>query len=166
MHVRKITLIVLLAACDGESAEQRKVRQTRAGIARAESTAVRVAASPATGLWSKEQLLERLVRAGVSPRELTDAAKGPAWMGQPAVVIAAGGGEIHAWIYRDSTARRAATDSLDEATGAPKGGVPPFAGPMLFVRQNNLAAMITGGSETNQERIALALQAGVPAAKP
>lgn len=166
MHARKITLVVLLAACSGEAAEQRKVQQERAGIAKAESTAVRVAASPATGLWSKEQLLERLVRAGVAPREVADAPRGPAWMGQRAVVIAAGGGEVYAWIYRDSTARKAATDSLDETTGAPTGAVPAFAGPMLFVRQNNLAAMITGGSETNHDRIALALQAGVPAAKP
>ena len=166
MHVRNITLVVLLAACSGEAAEQRKVQQARAGIATAESTAVRVATLPATGLWSKDHLLERLVRAGVAPREVADAPKGPAWMGQRAVVIAAGGGEVYAWIYRDSTARKAATDSLDESTGAPKGGVPAFAGPMLFVRQNNLAAMITGGSETNQDRIALALQAGLPAAKP
>jgi len=63
-------------------------------------------------------------------------------------------------------ARRAVTDSLDATTGAPVGASPPFAGPYVFVRQNNLAAMITGGSETNQDRIALALQAGLPAAKP
>jgi hypothetical protein len=166
MHARKITLVVLLAACGGEAAEQRKVAQARAGIARAESTAVQVAALPATGVWSKEHLLERLVRAGVAPRELPDAPKGPAWMGQRAIVVAAGGGEVYAWIYRDSTARKAVTDSLDGSTGAPQGAAPAFAGPLIFVRQNNLAAMITGGSETNQDRIALALQAGLPAAKP
>lgn len=169
MHARKITLLVaplLLTSCDREAAETRREQQERSGIAKAESTAVQVAELPATGLWSKEHLLERLVRSGVAPREVPDAPTGPTWMGRRALVVAAGGGEVYAWIYADSTARKAATDSLDEATGAPKGTNPAFAGPMVFIRQNNLAAMITGGSETNQERIALALQAGLPAAKP
>ena len=178
MHSRKITLVepllavpllvvpLLLTSCDRDAAAKQKVQQERAAIATAESTAVRVAALPATGLWSKEHLLERLVRSGVAPREVSDAPTGPTWMGRRALVIAAGGGEVYAWIYADSSARKAATDPLDEATGAPKGANPAFAGPMVFVRQNNLAAMITGGSETNQDRIALALQAGVPAVKP
>lgn len=171
MHGRKIILAVLVAGggptgCGGEAAEVERTRVERVGIARAESTAVRVAALPATGLWSKEHLIERLVRAGVSPREVADAPAGPAWMGSRAVVIAAGGGEVYAWIFADSVARRAVTDPLDATTGAPAGAPPAFAGPYVFVRQNNLAAMITGGSETNQDRIALALQAGLPAAKP
>lgn len=171
MHARKIILAALCAGigalgCDGEAAEAERARTTRAGMAQAESTAVRVASLPATGLWSKEHLLERLVRAGVAPREVADAPVGPTWMGSRALVIAAGGGEVYAWIFADSVARRAVTDSLDATTGAPAGAPPPFAGPFVFVRQNNMAAMITGGSETNQDRIALALQAGLPAAKP
>lgn len=155
-----------LAACRGEAAREEQAREERAEIARSESTAVRVAALPATGLWSKEHVLERLVRAGVAPREVPDAPAGPDWMRVKPVVFAAGGGEVHAWIYADSTARRAVTDGLDPETAAPPGAVPPFAAPMVFVRQANLAAVITGGSVTNQERIALALQAGLPAPAP
>jgi hypothetical protein len=177
MHARKITLaarrsretllmVMVAGACGGEAAREEQVRTERAGIARAESTAVRVAALPSTGLWSKEQVLERLVRAGVAPREIAPAPDGPAYMRARPVVFAAGGGEVLVWIYADSTARKAVTDGLDAETGAPPGTVTPFAAPMVFIRQNNLAAVVTGGSETNQERIALALQAGVPAAKP
>ena len=177
MHARKITLagrgsrrlllaLTLAGACGGEARREERVATERAGIARAESTAVRVAALPSTGLWSKEQVLERLVRAGVAPRELADAPAGPEWMGVRPVVFAAGGGEVHVWIYADSTARKAVTDGLDAQTGAPVGAVAPFAAPMVFIVQNNLAAVVTGGSGTNQERVALALQAGVPAAKP
>lgn len=177
MHARKITpagrdsrrilaCLLLAGACGGEAAREQQAVSERAGIARAESTAVRVAALPSTGLWSKEAVLERLVRAGVAPREIEDAPVGPDWMRVRPVVFAAGGGEVHVWIYADSTARKAVTDSLDETTGAPAGAVPPFAAPMVFIVQNNLAAVVTGGSGTNQERVALALQAGVPAARP
>jgi hypothetical protein len=177
MHARKITLaghrsrralcsLLLAGACGGEAAREEQVSTERAGIARAESTAVRVAAQPSTGLWSAEQVLERLVRAGVAPREIADAPAGPAWMRVRPTVFAAGGGEVHVWIYADSMARKVVTDGLDALTGAPPGAVPPFAAPMVFILQNNLAAVVTGGSETNQERVSLALQAGVPAARP
>jgi hypothetical protein len=94
MHARKIILTagagVSLLGCGGDASEVERTRVERVGIARAESTAVRVAALPATGLWSKEHLIERLVRAGVAPREVADAPAGPAWMGARATVIAAG----------------------------------------------------------------------------
>jgi hypothetical protein len=166
MHALKIMLPLLLAACGGEAARVEQAKAERAGIAKSESTAVRVAALPATGLWSKEHVLERLVRAGVAPREIADAPAGPVWMRAPVVVFAAGGGEVHVWIYADSMARKAVTAGLDAATGTPTGTVSPFAAPMVFVTQNNMAAVVTGGSETNQERVALALQAGLPAARP
>lgn len=177
MHARKIMrrcrvlaarlpLLAAIAGCDPEAARQETLRTEKAAIAQSESTATRVAALPSTGLWSKEHLIERLLRAGVAPREVPDAPPGPAWLGKPTVVIAAGGGEVYAWIFADSLARKAATDSLDATTGAPAGRPPAFAGPVIFVRQNNLAALITGGRVANQERVALALQAGLPPAKP
>jgi len=161
-----LVVLVVLSACGGEAKRAVEQQATRAAIETAESTATRVAAQPATGLWSEATVLERLVRAGVAPRPVEDAPDGPDWMRVRPAVFAAGGGEVHAWVYVDSTARRAVTDALDPATGAPPGRVPPFASPMIFVMQNNLAAIISGGSETNQERIALALQGGLPAAPP
>ncbi len=156
-------LPLTVAACGGEAAREERAQAERAAIAKAETTATQVAALPATGLWSAEHVLERLVRAGVAPRPLEGAGAGPEWMRVTPVVFAAGGGEVWAWVYADSTARRAVTDGLDPSTGAPAGRVAPFAAPMAFLVQNNLAAVVTGGSETNQERVALALQAGLPA---
>jgi hypothetical protein len=37
---------------------------------------------------------------------------------------------------------------------------------MRFIVHNNLAAVISGGTETNHERIALALTAGLPVNPP
>ena len=159
-------VLLLLTGCDPEAAKQREAAAQRAELAVSESTAVRVAALPNTGLWSPEHVLERLLRAGVAPRRVDDAPTGPKWMRVVPVVFTVGRGEVYAWIYADSVARRAVTDSLDVTTAAPAGRPAAFAVPMVFVTQNNLAAVITGGSETNQERIALALQAGLPAASP
>ncbi len=153
-------------ACGGDAKRAEEARSVRGGIARAESTATRVAAMPRTGLWTAAQVLERLVRAGVAPRAVEPAPSGPDWMRVPPTVFAAGGGEVYAWVYKDSTARRAVTDSLDPYSGAPPGRVSPFGSPMVFIMQNNLAAVVTGGSETNQERVALALQAGLPITPP
>jgi hypothetical protein len=141
-------------------------RAARAELAVSESTAKQVAAVPSTGLWTEAHLLERLLRSGVAPRAAEAAAAGPEWMGARPLVYHAGGGTLYAWIYADSMARRAVTDSLDPATAAPPGRVTPFAAPMTLVVQNNLAAVVTGGSERNQERIALALQAGLHVTPP
>lgn len=127
-----------------------------------EATAARVATSPATGLWSEEHLLDRLLRAGVAPRRMEDPPAGPDWMPGEPIAINAGGGQVFAWIFTDSTARRAVTGVLEERTGAPDGRSAPYAPPMRFIVQNNLAAYLTGGTERNQDRVALALTAGLP----
>jgi hypothetical protein len=154
---------VFALACD--SAEVRAEREQTVALAAMDSsaaTARRATATPSTGLWTEEHLTERLVRAGVAPRRVTDAPPGPGWMGVPQLLFLAGGGEVHVWIYADSMARRAVTDRLESLTAAPAGETGPYPPPFLLVSQNNLAAVIVGGREANHDRIALALQAGLP----
>jgi hypothetical protein len=154
-------LLLVSAACGGEDRAVREQQVARQQLAVSESTARRTAATPSSGLWTDAHLLERLVRSGVAPRAGDSTTTGQEWMGRRPIVLLAGGSTLYAWIYADSLARRAVTDSLDAMTAAPRGRVAPFAAPMTFVLQNNLAAVVTGGSERNQERIALALQAGL-----
>lgn len=135
-------------------------------MAEAVETAAQVASVPATGLWSEAHLLDRLLRAGVAPRRVDEAPEGPEWMPGRPLVFRAGGGEVWAWIFADSAARSAVTDGLDPGTGTPPGRTVPYPPPMVFVVQNNLAAVIIGGTARNQDRITLALQAGLPVASP
>jgi hypothetical protein len=150
-----------LSACGGESAEE-KVEAERSAIAAGQATAAQAAALPATGLWSEAHLMDRLSRAGVLPRAREGSPPPAPWMNLAPIALTAGGGEVYVWIYADSTARRAVTDRLDPETGVPPGTTSPFAPPMMFVTNNNLAAIISGGTEQNIERIMLALQAGLP----
>lgn len=164
-HLLKLTVLstLVLGACGDPAAREEAERAAeRSGMEAAAATATQVAALPATGLWSEAHLMDRLVRAGVAPRARDGAVPETPWMPVPAVALLAGGGEVFVWIFADSTARRAATETIDPMSGAPRGTVSPFPPPVLFVTQNNLAAAIVGGRESNQERIALALQAGLP----
>ncbi len=172
MRVRLAVALVVLGSgtmlgCG--SAEERAAREqseARSAMSEAAATAQRAAATPSTGLWTEEHLLDRLVRAGVAPRRVEAPVPGPGWMPEGSLVFLAGGGEVRAWIFADSTARRALTDGLDPLTGTPAGQTVPFPPPMTFVMQNNLAAVITGGTARNQDRVALALQAGLPVTSP
>lgn len=149
-----------LAAC-GDKATQREAAE-RTAIAAGQATAAQAANLPATGRWSEAHLMDRLSRAGVLPRAREGSPPDTPWMNAPVIALTAGGGEVYVWIYADSTARRAVTDRLDPETGVPLGTTSPFAPPMMYVTNNNLAAIITGGREQNIERIMLALQAGLP----
>jgi hypothetical protein len=164
-HLLKLTVVgtMVVGACGDPAAREEAARAAeRSGMEAAQATATQAAALPATGLWTEAHLMDRLVRAGVAPRERDGAVPPTPWMPMAPVALLAGGGEVFVWIFADSTARRAATDAIDPMSAAPRGTVSPFPPPVLFVTQNNLAAAIVGGRESNQERIALALQAGLP----
>lgn len=164
-HGIKLTAILALAtltACGGAETAAEQQAAERSAIAAGQATAAGAAALPMTGLWSEAHLMDRLSRAGVLPRAREGTSPAAPWMNKAPIALTAGGGEVYVWIYADSVARRAATDPLDPETGAPRGTTSPFAPPMVFVTNNNLAAVITGGTEQNIERIMLALQAGLP----
>ena len=165
-HTLKLTLLaVLLTACgDREAQVAAQVAAERQAQAEAVTAARQAAALPNTGLWSEAHLMDRLVRAGVAPRANEEARIEAPWMHTKTIALLAGGGEVYAWIYADSVARRAVTDKLDSLGAVPAGTVSPFTPPMVFVTNNNIALVIAGGRVTNQERIMLAIQAGLPAA--
>jgi hypothetical protein len=147
-----------------ESAAEQAARETavaKTEIARSDSTARAAATRPLTGKWNEESLTDRLLRAGVAPRRVMDAEPGPAFMPGERLLFRAGGGEVHAWIFADSSARLAVSRTLDPITATPQGAAVPYALPLTLVLQNNLIAVVTG-SAVNQERIANALLAGLP----
>lgn len=155
--------VAVFASCGDREAERAAEEQVvRQEMAEAVTTARQAAALPSDGLWTEAHLMDRLLRAGVAPRANPDPAPAAPWMRRDAVSLLAGGCTVYAWIYPDSTARRAVSDPLDSLTAAPPGETTPFPPPMLIVTNNNLLVVITGGRLTNHERIALAVQAGLP----
>jgi hypothetical protein len=152
----------VLAACTSQAEKQARVeRAARAGIAAESSVAAAAAATPSTGKWDEPHLVERLVSAGLAPRAMHDQ-KGEDYWKVPVLAYQLGRNTLHVYLYADSLARRAVTATLDTVTASPPGRSGVYALPHILIVQNNLAAVLVGGSETQQERVRLALEAGLP----
>lgn len=164
-HSFKLMLLAALLAGCGDPAAQAAAEQAavRESMDAAVTTARQAAELPNTGLWSEAHLMDRLVRAGVAPRVNEGASIDAPWMKSKTIALLAGGGEVYAWIYADSSARLAVTTQIDSLTAVPAGTVSPYTPPMLFVTNNNIAVVIAGGRVANQDRIALAIEAGLAA---
>ncbi len=163
MRTSSVVALLLLAACSDPAAEKARAEaKARSAIDATSAQASTVAAAPVlAGLWDEPHVVERLVRAGLAPQALPQE-KGERQFKTPGHVYQLGKLRLTVYIYQDSVARRAITASIDTASIGPK----PVQGqePVLhqLVIQNNLAAILIGGSERQQERVSLALSAGLP----
>jgi hypothetical protein len=132
---------------------------------RAESLiASHAAAEKPTGLWDLAHVSERLVRSGVAPRRIDPAPPSPAFL---SAAKASGAfsigreGELRVFIFRDSLERRKVTEALDPATASPRGQPVAWpSAPVLIIVQNLVGIMMKGSPRT-QERVQLALEAGI-----
>lgn len=152
---------LLLMACgdDPRVVRAAKARQEVEAVARQVST---TPAPPATGRWNEAQLTRRLVNAGLAPRADDSLPSHPKLPVAP-VGLRVGKAHLLAWIFADSSARSRVSSTIDTLTAIPKGQANPFAEPPMFVVQNNLIAVLVGGSDRQRERVRLAIEAGLPA---
>lgn len=162
-----LAAVIVLAACDSPETQKAK-QQAKARVAvSAESAKASLAhGTPSSGRWDDAHLVDRLVRAGLAPQAVTGAVIPAYWAAPAAVSYQVGQATLFAYIYPDSVARRRATAALDTVSLAPKGTASPYAMPRLLIEQNNLAAVLVGGSDRQQERVQLAITAGLPVSPP
>jgi hypothetical protein len=164
--MQKNLLLVALVLCACEDPAVRKAREAQAARARvsAESTVAQstVGATPAAGAWTAALIAKRLVDAGLAPQR-NDSVAAKTWMNAPVHGWTLGAATVHAYIYRDSTARHAAVAALDPATLGPRGQPSPWSAFRALVENGNLAAFIDGGTDRQRDRIATALAAGIGA---
>lgn len=159
-----VVLAIAAAACTSAADEQAKAELKASTAMAAESTVAAAAASiPSSGKWDEAHLVERLVRTGLAP-QARPAEKAQAFWKAPLLAYKVGYGMLHVYIYPDSLARRAVVATLDTVQIAPRGQQAVYATPHILIVQNNLAAVLVGGSEAQQERVRLALEAGLAAA--
>ena len=163
MRAALVAFTLSAAACTSSAEKQAKVEQAARTAIAVESTTAAVAASvPSTGKWDELHLVERLVRAGLAPQALHDQ-KAEAYWKAPLLAYQLGPSVLHVYIYPDSTARRAVSSALDTVMAAPPGRAGVYPLRHILILQNNLAAVMVGGSDTQQERVRLAIEAGLPA---
>jgi hypothetical protein len=164
MRAALFVFTALLAACTSAADKQAKVEQVARTAIAAESSEAAVAATiPSTGKWDEPHLVERLVRAGLAPQAMHDQKGEPYWK-VPVLAYQVGPSILYAYVYADSLTRRSVTSTLDTLMAAPPGTAGVYPLRHILIMQNNLAAVMVGGSDTQQERVRLALEAGLPAA--
>jgi hypothetical protein len=149
------------AACRSEDPRQVQAARERGVI---DSVARQVRRAPRvvpTGRWTEPQLTQRLVDAGLAPRPDDSLPAHPDYRVKP-VGFRLGDTHLLAWIYRDSLARRAVSATIDTLTAFPRDPASAWAALPMFVVQNNLLAVIVGGTDRQRERIRLAIEAGLP----
>ena len=155
--------LAVLSGCADPAAEKAKaVAVARSAVeASAEQAAAAAARPVTTGRWDEAHLVERLVRAGLAPQAIAGD-QGTRTFRVPGIVFQLGTSRLTVYLYPDSVARLAVTAGLDTtALGpTPVQGEPPVLRQLIV--QNNLAAVLIGGSERQQERVMLALSAGLP----
>jgi hypothetical protein len=132
---------------------------------RAESvTASQVAALKPTGLWDVDHVSERLVRSGMAPRRLPSPPAAPAFLSSArssAAFDVGREGKLLVFIFADSMARRKITETLDPATATPRGETVAWPSTPVLIVVQNLMGVMMGGSPRLQERVQLALEAGL-----
>lgn len=166
MRVALVVFTAALVACTSSTDKQARIEQTaRTAIAAESSTAAAAAAMPLTGKWDEPHVIERLVRAGLAPQALRDQKAESFWKA-PLHAFQLGPSVLHVYLYPDSLARRAVTATLDTLLAAPPGSAGVYPLRHILILQNNLAAVMVGGTDTQQERVRLAIEAGLPAPAP
>ncbi|HVZ49041.1 MAG TPA: hypothetical protein VG916_09675 [Gemmatimonadaceae bacterium] len=162
MRGAALLAMAALAAVACEGADARKARlaaESRARVDAATAQATAAASRPVSYLWDAAQLTKHLVDAGLAPQRI-DTVHALPWMGVPVVAFRLGDATLHAYVFHDSTARKAVAARLDPATLAPAGVTPPWGQPRELVENGNLLGVVIGGTDRQRDRITTALAAG------
>lgn len=115
------------------------------------------------GLWTPCAVEDRLVHAGLVVNKLTAPSRYPFFsVAGIAFTIGAKSDQVEVFIYPSQTARERDTNALDSLNAAPKGQRYAYRVQPLLVTSNNLAALVFTLNERSQERMSLALSAGLP----
>ena len=80
----------------------------------------------------------------------------------PGAAYAVGGGELQVYLYPDSLARQRDLADYDTARVQPADSSSQPRALATLITSNNLAAILLSDSETQIERVQLALTAGLP----
>ena len=156
-----LVTIVAVACSSGPDEKTRATQVATAGIAAESAKAAAVPALPVTGLWDEPHLIDRLVHAGLAPRQATGTPVAPKYWNRPVTALQLGESTLYAYFYADSSARRRVTMTLDSVTAAPPGMASPYPLRHLLIINNNLAVVFVGGTDRAQEWVTLAIAAGL-----
>ena len=121
-------------------------------------------ACPATGLWSRCAIVERLDRAGLAPQVDSSAAASEAGLVAEGILVRVGRSELELYLYDDTRARRRAQGALDTTRYARYDAPLTMTQQPTLITSANLIAILHSLSDHQRERVGDAITAGAPAA--
>lgn len=120
---------------------------------------------PHDGRWRTCSLVDRLDKAGLVPQvDTTAPPERLPFFHAPGTVVHLGLGELHTFLYDDTTALTRDLAAFDTVRATPRGGSYSWKSTPTFVRSANLVAVLLTPNERQIERVQLALEAGPPQA--
>ena len=114
------------------------------------------------GEWQSCSVEKRLADAGFVPLDT-----GPAPSGVFPVAgtsYALGAAQLHVYIFKSAKEREQAVAGIDTTTVSRRGAAPPWSLPPTIITSNNLLAVLVSDTARQNERVQLAITAGLPRA--
>jgi hypothetical protein len=161
MTRRALLALVAVVACGKSNAPP----PAKASAAAAPPVAQSSAECPANGAWAECSVMYRLERAGLAPKIDSGAKPEDAKLGGAPLMIKIGINallEVH--LYPDSTARAAATASLDRTQFVDGTQPQTIKRERTLIESANLVGLLTSLNSHQRERVSDALTAGPPQA--
>lgn len=157
-----VSAALAFTACSNEKSRQ-AVRDSAAALPLPPRPAVAGSSGcPSDGRWTTCALVDRVSRSGLVFKPAGDTVRAPG-LGVPGVRYKVGSvATLVAFIYADSAALQRDWSALDTLRLRAMGDTTIWPSQPYVVRSANLLVAIFDGSETQTERIELAISAGAP----
>jgi hypothetical protein len=167
--VALLVVVLLAAACGKDAPPRADSAATAASAASASAVAPPAGDStscPEDGRWRLCSVVDRLEDAGLVPQQQDEPARHP-FFSVPGTAYKVARGDLEVFVYPDAGAAARDVAALDTVRVAPKGETGPWRMPRpTFIHSANLIAVYQTLSETQAERVQLALGAGPPQPNP
>ena len=118
---------------------------------------------PATGLWSRCAIVERLERAGLAPRVDSTVEATEEKLTAKGILVRVGRSELELYLYDDTLARRRDQALLDSARYAAYDAPMTMSQQSTLIASANMIAILHSLSDHQRERVGDAITAGAPA---
>ena len=137
---------------------------TTASVAPVDSGAAKPAC-PATGLWSRCALVERLERSGLVPIvDSTPVTEPP--LAAEGILVRVGRGELEVYLYPDASARERDAAKLDRTRYVEYNAPVTMEQQATLIMAGNAIAVLHSRNDQLRERVGDAITAGAPAKAP
>lgn len=170
---RPVALAILVVACNAQPARDDSARAGSGNSATAGTAAAVVAggspapgapACPATGLWSRCAVVERLERAGLAPRIDSTAVVREEPLGVTGFLVRLGTAELEVYVYASNAARSRDIARVDTMRYLGYTDAVSMQQLPTLIQSANLIAILHSRNDHQRERVGDALTAGPPQA--